>query len=242
LGLIGATIVAGILGLLTGILTLRLRGIYANTMTWFLALTMMAVVSAAVGLTRGKLGLNVPLFLSTGNLRPYYYILLPMAVVLYAIMQRTVNSTVGLAFRAIGQNVDVARASGVDPVRYKVANLAMSCAFAGLLGGYYAHYLGVLTRDVLNTSHSMEGLTLAYIGGRGSLWGGAVAAFLLIPIFEYLKPLMEIRLIIYGLLMILVMIFYPRGIAGVFRQVQARLRGAGKASLWPTGRSKSAKK
>jgi branched-chain amino acid transport system permease protein len=57
------------------------------------------------------------------------------------------------------------------------------------------------------------------VGGRGSIWGGLVTAFLVIPLFESLKSLMEVRLIIYGLLLILVMIFYPAGIVGLLRGV-----------------------
>jgi len=235
-GLIAATLVAALLGFLTGILTLRLRGIYANCMPWFLALTLIALISAAVELTRGRWGLSVPLFLGTSALRPYYYILLPIAVALYMIMQALVNTKVGLAFRALGQNLDVARASGVDPVRYRVANLTLGCAFAGLLGGYYAHYLGILTPDLLETRNTIEVLTLAYIGGRGSLWGGMVAAFILIPAFEYMKPLMEIRLIIYGLLLIVSMIFYPAGLSGIARRIVERIRArqASAAQLPPS--------
>ena len=76
---------------------------------------------------------------------------------------------------AAKQSHEAARASGVDPTRYLVLNFAVSCAFAGWLGGFYAHYYGILTPDVMNTSHTIEALAAAYIGGEGSLWGGALA-------------------------------------------------------------------
>ena len=74
----------------------------------------------------------------------------------------------------------------------------------------------------MHFKHTVEVLALAYIGGRSTLWGGLLAAFLVIPVFEYLKPLMEIRLIIYGFLLVLVMMFYPRGLSGVFQTVEER--------------------
>ena len=73
--------------------------------------------------------------------------------------------------------------------------------------------MGILTPDVLDTRHTVEVLALAYIGGRGTIWGGVLAALLIVPAFEYLKPLFEIRLIIYGLMLMAVIILYPGGLA-----------------------------
>lgn len=206
---------AGALGWLTGLLTLRLRGIFATVMSWFVGLTLLALVTALVPLTRGPLGLNVPPFLETAQRRPYFYLLLAISVLTYAVLWGIIRSSAGLAFRAIGQNVEVARASGINPKKYRVMNFTVSCFFAGLLGGFYAHFVGILTPDIMHTRHTVEVLALSYIGGRGSIWGGLLAAFLIIPTFEYLKPLFEIRLIIYGLLLIVITIFWPGGIAAL---------------------------
>ena len=147
---------------------------------------------------------------------PFFYILLLISVGIYIIMTLIVNSNMGLAFRAIGQNLLAARTSGVNPTRYKVINWTIACAVAGLLGGFYAHFIGILTPDLMHFRHTVEVLALAYIGGRGSLWGGLIASFLMTPVFQYLKSLMEIRLILYGFLLVLVMMYYPQGLAGAF--------------------------
>jgi len=223
-GLIGATVAAALAGLIIGLLTLRLSGIFAALMAWFAGLTLLSVATVLVDLTRGMLGLNVPLFLDTAARRPYYYILLPIAIGVYIVVRVIANSDVGLACRAIGQNLDMARASGVQPKKYRVVNFTVSSAIAGLLGGYYAHYLGILTPNVMATSHTIEVLVLAYIGGRGSIWGGLVAAFLIIPIFEYLKPLMEIRLVLYGAFLVVATILYPQGLAGLVEALRAWIR------------------
>jgi branched-chain amino acid transport system permease protein len=164
---------AGLVGLLTGMLTLRLRGIYAAVMTWFVGLALMGLARNLTDITRGSLGLNVPLLLDTSDNLPYYYVILGMLVITIVVLTAVIRSDVGLAFRAIGQNLQAARASGINPTRFLVINFTLSCAFAGFLGGFYAHYYGILTPDVMLTSHTVEVLAVAYIGGRGSLWGPA---------------------------------------------------------------------
>jgi branched-chain amino acid transport system permease protein len=226
LGPIGGAMTAGGLGFLVGLLTLRLQGIYAAVMTWFVGLTLLSLAASLVDLTRGYSGLNVPLFLDTASRRPYFYIIFPITVLILAVLQRVSNSQIGLAFRAIGQNTEAARASGINPTKYRIINFTLSCFFAGLLGGFYAHFLGILTPDVMHSQQTVEVLALAYVGGRGSLWGGLMAALIFVPLFEYLKPLMEIRLIIYGVLLISAMIFYPGGLAECYASLKRRRRAS----------------
>ncbi len=218
----GGAIAAAALGWLTGLLTLRLQGIFAAVMTWFVSLALFSLSAALVSLTRGFLGLSVPLFLDTGDRRPYFYLLLALTALSYVVLRAVTGSRVGLAFRALGQNLEVARASGINPRRYRLLNFTLSCFFIGLLGGFYGHSVGILTPDVMRTNHTVEVLALSYIGGRGTLWGGILAAFLIIPVFEYLKPLFEIRLVIYGLMLIVVIILYPEGLA---RLVERKIGG-----------------
>lgn len=219
---------AGLLGLLTGALTLRLRGIYAAVMAWFVGLALMGLVRNLADITRGSLGLNVPLLFDTSDNLPYYYVIVAMLLITLAVLVLVIRSHIGLAFRAIGQNVQAARASGINPTRYLVINFALSSAFAGWLGGFYAHYYGILTPDVMATSHTVEVLAVAYIGGRGSLWGGALVAFPLVIGVELLRTqfsnLPGLHLVLYGILLILVMIYRPGGVAGFLRGLDARLR------------------
>jgi branched-chain amino acid transport system permease protein len=130
------------------------------------------------------------------------------------------RSHIGLAFRALGQNIDAARASGINPTFYRVLNFTVQCAFAGWLGGFYAHYYGILTPQVMATSHTVEVLAIAYVGGRGSIWGGAFVAFPFIFFFEWLRSTLTdlpgLHLVLYGVLLILVMIFYPGGVAQLY--------------------------
>ena len=215
IGLILGPLVAGLLGFLLGILTLRLRGIYAAIMAWFVGLSLMALVTVNVDITRGPLGLVVPLFFESSDQIQYFYVIFPIMIGTLVILRLLTRSHIGLAFRALGGNLDAARASGINPVKYLVTNFTISCSLAGLVGVFYAHYFGILTPAIMHTRATVEILAIAYIGGRGTLWGGLLAAFLVIPVFEYLRGLLAYRWILYGLFLIVTMLFYPGGLVGV---------------------------
>lgn len=215
-----AGLVCGLLGFLLGALTLRLRGIYAAVMAWFVALALLGLAKNFPTLTRGTLGINPQPLLNTPSNRPYFYVILALLILTFICLRLVTRSRIGLAFRCIGENMEAAEASGIDPTRYRILNFTLSCAFTGLLGGFYAHYIGILTPDsAMNTNTTVEVLSLVYIGGRGSLWGGAAAAFPFVFLTEYLRSgfaeLPGIQLVVYGILMIVVMIFYPSGLAGI---------------------------
>ncbi len=229
IGMFAGALVSGLVGFGLGILTLRLRGIYAAVMAWFVGLALLGLARNLVPLTRGPLGISPDQLLDASSNRPYFYVILVMMLVVYITLSRVVRGRYGLAFKAIGQNIDAARASGINPTRYRVFNFTLSCAFAGWLGGFYAHYFGSLTpATVMVTAKTVEVLAIAYIGGRGSLWGGMVVAFPFVILIELLRSnltaLPGLHLVIYGVMMILVMTYYPGGLAGVYYSIRARLR------------------
>jgi len=213
IGTITGGIIAALLGLLIGILTLRMDGMFAAILAWFIGLILMALTTSLTDLTRGALGLNVDLYFQTGWAKPYFYVIFVICIITFIVLKWVTKSNLGLAFTALGQDTEAARTSGVDPMKYKVINFTISCFIAGLCGGFYAHFIGILTPDVMATKHTVEILVIAYIGGRGSIWGPLLAAFLIVPAFEYLNFLLEFKYVIYGLLLILVMIIYPGGIS-----------------------------
>ena len=117
----------------------------------------------------------------------------------------------------------------VHPTKYLVANFTISCAFAGLFGVFYSHYYGILTPAVMSTPKTIEILAIAYIGGRGSLWGPAIIAFPMSIAVELTKvqfsSLPGLYLVFYGLLLVLVMLFRPDGFAGIIRRLGHRIDG-----------------
>jgi branched-chain amino acid transport system permease protein len=220
LGMIAGGLLAAFLGFVIGVITLRSRGIFAAVLAWFVGLALMGLATKMIWLTRGPLGMRVDRLFETQSNVPYYYLCLMMMIVVYIVCKWCTRTKMGLAFRAIGQNMEAARTSGINPVFYRLINFTLSCALAGWLGGFYAHYYGILTPDVMATSKTVEILAVAYIGGRGSLWGGAAVAFPFIFAMELVRSsltnLPGLNLLLYGLLLILVMIYYPGGFAGFF--------------------------
>lgn len=244
LSMFAGVILAGILGFLTGALTLRFRGIYAAVAAWFLGLALLGITRNLSSITRGPLGLSVPTFFNSDSNLPYYYVVIGMMVVTYLVLKGVTESRAGLAFRAIGQNMEAARASGVNPTRYRILNFTLSCMFAGWLGAFYAHYYAILTPDVMATSQTVQVLVAAYLGGRGSLWGPAAAAFPLVFSTEWLRSNLDrfpgLDLVIYGLALILVMVYYPGGFAELLQTIRSgrlrlpRIRGRRERTAQPS--------
>lgn len=224
---------AAIMGAIIGIITLRLRGIFAACLAWFFGLALMGLTIKMVWLTRGPMGLQVDRLIDSQTNVPYYYIILTMMVAIYIICKWVTKTRMGVAFKAIGQNMEAARTSGINPVFYRLANFVLSCAIGGILGGFYAHYYGILTPDIMHTSKTVEVLAVAFIGGRGSLWGGAAIAFPFIIVMELIRSSLSnlpgINLVLYGILLILVMIYYPGGFAEFFntniRKTKSKMLG-----------------
>jgi len=214
-GLFFATVAAGTLGFFIGIISIRLGGIFAACMTWFVSLAMKALATNLVGLTNGMAGLTVKPLLDKSTNMPYFYVMFVMLIVVYVLLRFITNSNMGLAFRAIGQDIEASSSSGVNYVKYKLINFTISCAIAGLIGGVYAHYIGVITPKVMSTDKTVEFMAISFIGGRGTIWGSLICAMVFIPMLDVAKGLMEWRTIIYGFLMIAVMIYYPAGLSGV---------------------------
>jgi len=238
IGMFAGALVAAVVGFGLGVLTLRLRGIYAAVMAWFVGLALLGLVRNLTGLTRGPLGISPDQLLNTNANKPYFYVIFGMMLVVYITLKLVVRSHIGLAFKALGQNMDAARASGVNPTFYRVLNFTLSCAFAGWLGGFYAHYYGVLTPStVMVTAKTVEVLAIAYIGGRGSLWGGMVVAFPFVILIEILRShltaLPGLHLVLYGVLMILIMIYYPGGVAGLYYWATGKIRARSRSDGTP---------
>ena len=227
---IGA-IVSGMVGLGLGVLTLRLRGIFAAVMSWFVGIALLGIVRNWTAVTRGPMGLHPQSLLDTTENLPYFYVIMVMMLFVYIVLKLVVRSHYGLAFKAIGQNFDAARASGINPTYYRVFNFTLSAFFAGWLGGFYAFYFGALTpQTLMHTSKTVEVLALVYIGGRGSLWGGMAIAFPFVFLSEFLRSnfteLPGLHLVVYGVLMVVVMIYYPAGFAGLYDWARAKLLSA----------------
>ena len=223
-GLLIGGLCGGLMGLLTGLITLGLRGLYLGLTTWFVAEALRFTIANTPEYTRGVLGLAVAPFpnllgidFARGQLLHYYYLLLVLGALILIAMQLLVSSRIGLAFKAIREDQLATESLGLNTTKYKLINFTIACCFTGVIGSFYAHYLGILspTPEEFGVPRTVEVLTIAYVGGRGTLWGSLFAGFLLIGFQEYFRELEAWRLVMFGVLLIVVMIFAPKGLAGL---------------------------
>jgi len=227
-GLVIGGIMTGIVGFFVGIITLRLRGLYVALMTFFTGEAIRFTISNTPDFTRGMQGLSVAAFpnilgidFGRENLLNYYFLLLVLAGIIMGLMAWLVNSRVGLAFKAIREDQLATESLGLNTTKYKLYNFTIASFFAGVMGSFYAHYLGILspTRTEFGVPRTVEILTITYVGGRGSLWGALFAGFLLIGFQEYFRGLGPWRLVLFGSLLIFVMLYARRGLAGLKKYV-----------------------
>ena len=225
-GLLGAVLLTAVMGVLIGCLTIRLGGIFASCMCWFVSLALLALARNLVDLTGGASGYSATfMFKPKMGYLPYYYVMFAVMIIIFIALSFFTHSTMGLAFRAIALDSGAAGSSGINHVKYKIINFSISCAIAGLVGAFYIHFVGIMTPTSMSNEKTTEIMAICFIGGRGTIWGSVISSLVLTPILERAKDLLEWRQVLYGLLMILIMIFYPRGLAGLLEKAKALLGG-----------------
>lgn len=228
LGLLVGGALTAVVGFLVGVITLRLRGLYIALLTFFVGEAIRFSISNTPDFTRGMLGLSVDPFpdvlgidFSRTNLFSYYYLLLLLAAAIMGFMWWLVKSRYGLAFEALREDQLATQSLGLNTTKYKLYNFTIASFLAGVMGAFYAHYLGILspTPEEFGVYRTVEILSITYIGGRGTLWGSLFSGFLLIGFQEYFRGLGPWRLVIFGSLLVFVMLFARRGLAGLKKYV-----------------------
>lgn len=228
IGLFLGGFTTAIVGFFVGVVTLRLRGLYIALMTFFIGEAIRFTISNTPDFTRGVLGLSVVPFpdilgidFGRANIMAYYYLLLVLGAGIMLLMWWLVKSRYGLAFEALREDQLATQSLGLNTTKYKLYNFTIASFFAGMMGAFYAHYLGILspTPEEFGVYRTVEILTITYVGGRGSLWGALFSSFMLIGFQEYFRGLGPWRLVIFGSVLIFVMLFARRGLAGLKKYV-----------------------
>lgn len=240
--------ITGILGLLAGLLSLRLKTHYFVIFTLCVGFIIYLVIEKWDGLTHGSAGLiGIPVPPGVGPLQfasplAMYYLVLGFLVVALFVMGRIVNSLLGRAFVAIRNSEDLAETLGIHLKATKVLSFVLSTIYAGLAGGLYAGFVRVLGPGIAHEGHTFEMLAFILVGGIGTLLGPVLGAIALTWLTQSLQFLQDYRMIVYGPLLILLVMFFPRGIIGALKSWQARRsrRAAASASPSPSTSGKEA--
>jgi branched-chain amino acid transport system permease protein len=199
-------LVAGLMGLLVGLPSMRLRGDYLAIVTLgFGEIIRVAILNIdAVGGARGFAG--IPQRTDLGWVAA-------VAVLTFVVLRNLVRSYHGRALLAIREDEIAAEALGVPTTRYKVSAFVIAAFFAGVSGGLFSHYTYLHTNS-FTFMKSIEVIVMVVLGGMGSLTGSILGAVLLTALPEVLRFASAERLIIYSLLLIVLMIARPQGILG----------------------------
>ncbi len=217
LGLAFAGVVSGIFGFLIGVIALRWRShffVIATICFWGI---IHLIIFNWVSLTNGPVGLgNIPppsLFgmVFTSKLH-FYYLLFGFVLATYWLTKRIVSSPIGRSFRAIHENEPLAESVGISAFRFAMLAFILSTVIAGVAGSISAHYVSYISPEIAEFSVMITILVTVVLGGRGTLIGPVVGAAIIVLLQEYLRFTKEFRLPIFGLLLILGIVFLPRGI------------------------------
>ncbi len=218
-------LITGALGFLTGVPTLRTKGHYFPIATMCLGIAIYYVIARWDDLTggaRGLFGLPRPNPIRIPGLGELtfdatiscYYLVLFFALLTLLVIYRFTHSLVGKRLAAVKGNENLALSLGINTMRDKVVFLSISTLIAGLAGGLYASYMGSLMAEQASFLGSFEMLLNVMVGGVGTLAGPMIGGILLPLLTETLHFLGGVRLVVYGIILILIMGFLPQGIAG----------------------------
>lgn len=236
IGMVVSGAVCALFAFLVGFPLLRLKGAYFALATLGMAEVVRLVVLRLDFITGGGRGLLLPVVTSPwlflfGEIWHWFLTALGMLIFLLAVSYKIEGSKLGMGFRAIKQDEEASSSVGVDVFKYKMIALLLTAFFTGVGGTFYAQLVGYIRPDtILTPERSDEIVVVAVIGGIGTLWGPLIGSAILLSIRQLIYSLlggtyMGVHLLIYGILIILIVIFTPEGFYPALRRLTTQLRG-----------------
>ena len=217
-----AVLSAGIMGYLIGIPALRLSGHYFAIATLGFQGIVILLIINLVDLTRGPMGLSgIPpigsyhifgLTISFLQKLPYYYLALTVLLVVLLITRNLLRYKFGQAFVATREDPLLAASIGIKTGRFRRLAFSLSAAMAGAAGSLYAHYALFISPDSFHLSESIYIATMVIIGGRATILGPLIGAVVLTAVPEALRFTGGLQFVLYGLMLMVVVIFMPKGL------------------------------
>jgi branched-chain amino acid transport system permease protein len=247
-GLISAGVISGLVGIIFGLPSVRVKGFYLAITTIAAQFIIIWVINHW-GLTGGFEGLSVP-FASIGGLvfrseSSQFYLIFIIAVLSVFIAKNITRTKIGRAFIAIRDNDLAAEVMGVNLLYYKLLAFFIGCFFAGISGALYAHYTGSLNAEQFSFTDSILYVGMIIIGGLGTNVGPIFGVALILLLQKYLLPIVLVPYLektftmfpagfasgvgpmLFGLIIVLFLILEPRGLAHRWNLFKAAYR------LWP---------
>ena len=225
-----AMIVAGIIGAMVGVISLRIKGDFLAVTTIGINFVIVSIFeySDFFGGAYGIMGIKYPMLFGLKISKIYYLLMSIVFVALSALFCYLVSkSWLGLALETIREDEDAAEASGINCAKFKIIAFALGCAWAGLAGVLYAHFMRFITPNDFTFPISITIVCMMVVGGIGTIRGPILGALIMAALPELLRPLANYRLLFYGGLIVLMTRFQPQGLFGNNAFILRKLFGQG---------------
>ena len=223
LSLLGAAIATGLIGVPVGFPSLRLKGPYLAIATMGFGIAVYQIFVNSTLLSGGRMGLTItklePLF-GLSRVNTYFYLNLAVAALFALLAYNIVSSYMGRAFVAIRDNDIAAEVLGVNLTYYKLLAFAISSFYVGIQGGLYALFLGYLEPNMFGFMETITFLVAVIVGGLASVEGSIMGAAFVILVPHFFSDLKEFIPVVYGVVIIIILIFEPGGLAGRWMKIR----------------------
>jgi branched-chain amino acid transport system permease protein len=228
---------AGLAGMILALFAVRLRGHYLAIASLGFAVITYQVLLNWISLTQGPLGIyaippppalaipGLPV-ISFRNPVALFYLVAGFTLLAYFVLDQLVRSPIGETLTAVREDDISAASLGINATAWKVFAFGVGAAVAGAAGCFYATFVGTLVPDAFFITESFTILAMVIVGGMGTLIGPVFGAILLTLLPELLRGIGDLRLVVYGLALTLVVLFMPGGLAQAARLARDRLFGA----------------
>ncbi len=228
---------AGLAGMILALFAVRLRGHYLAIASLGFAVIIHQILLNWISLTQGPLGIYAipppPAIAIPGlpvidfrNPVALFYLVAGFALVTYFILDQLVRSPIGETLTAIREDDISASSLGINAAAWKVFAFGVGAAVGGAAGCFYATFVGTLVPDAFFITESFTILSMVIVGGMGTLIGPVWGAILLTLLPELLRGIGDLRLVVYGVALTLVVLFMPGGLVQAAQLIRSKLTGA----------------
>ncbi len=219
------------IGVLVGLPCLRLKGAYIALVTFAVHMILEPFLKSDMGRfigTGGSRGiLTIPpiqlfgITFSSAAPVPFFYLTLILSILCTVIILIVIKSYWGTAFLALKDSEDFAASLGVSAFKYKLMVFALTSFLTGMIGGFYGHYVGMLSTRMLGIDLFVTLMIMLVIGGIGEYPGAILGAFITVTLNEMLSPLGPYRPLMLGALVVALVLILPDGVVGLIRKIFA---------------------
>ena len=219
-----AMLITGFAGIIVGLPSVRLEGAYLALATLGLgeSVRIMIAVTPALGSSTGIMLIPAPVIgdFVFDSFERYYYLVMTVAVLGIYLSFAILRSATGRAFQAIREDPIAASVVGINVKMYKLLAFVISALYAGLGGALFAHMPpGYIHHNNFTIIEMVTLLLMVVLGGIGNIWGGVIGAIVVTVIYDQTKDYYFYQPLIFGITMVLLVVFMPRGIGGLIERM-----------------------